>query len=139
MSEPTERLSPKTLRWLNRELAQTGLRVCKVCQGHPLPLTRQHFYQHHGYFDYVCIPCYSARETERALQRYHSDPECRRRKNEQSRAWWLAHLELHRERNRQGAARRRTERKLAGLKRVLGKPVERVVLAAEARLERRQA
>lgn len=119
MRDNDEHLPAKAIRWMNRDLAESGLRVCTCCQGHPLPLTTEYFYRNNGRFRHTCKRCHSARETERAKMRYQTNEEARRRKRETCRAWQQAHLERHRASCRASAARAHQRRKAERLSRVL--------------------
>ncbi len=77
-----ERLSNKEIRALNRYYETLGLRVCRVCQGKPLPLDAEHFKRHSRGrmgFEHVCLPCWKAANNAGLRRRYATDAEYRKR------------------------------------------------------------
>ena len=76
MSDP-ERLTPRQVRKLNKTYTPVGLRVCRVHQGHPLPLTDDYFYRigaGNPRFETICKACKNAAKRERKYERYHHEP-----------------------------------------------------------------
>lgn len=69
MTDDAERLTPKQLRALNKTFAVAGVRICRVHQGHPLPLDDAHFYRSgsHRWLEQTCKVC----RKQIALQRHH--------------------------------------------------------------------
>lgn len=103
---------------LNATLKAQGKRICRICQGHPLPLDREHFYCHKGYFARTCKRCDSAREAKRARARYaNGDAEFIAHYRAVKRAWRAANPDKRRASWRAGHKRKKA-RKLAA---VLGK------------------
>lgn len=75
-------MTPKELRKRNRELRKLGKRICRTHQGAALPLDEQHFYyasRQEMRFDTECKCCHRRRQVRNQYERYHSDPEFRRR------------------------------------------------------------
>ena len=85
----TEHLSPKAIRWLNKELAPRGLRVCIKCQGHPQPLDAEHFYQVHNSscFEGTCKACRKAASTQRFHANYGASADFRGKRAAQGASW----------------------------------------------------
>lgn len=93
MSRVTDFLTKRELRALNDELEPLGVRVCRACQGKPLPLTTDHFYpaQCRYGLNTICKRCHNARCVARAKQRYHEDPAFHQMVSDQQRRYRLRH------------------------------------------------
>lgn len=103
----SERLSPKAIRYLNKQLAPQGLRVCIHCQGHAQRLDGEHFYPSRtclGGYETVCKACRNRSMAARAKERYDTDEAYRLRKNAITSDWKRRHPDYTREWGRQKAA-----------------------------------
>lgn len=87
-------LSPQALRAVNAHYEPLGLRVCRVCQGAPLPLTSEYFYpaasNRYG-LTTSCKRCHNANCAARAKRRYHADAAYRQHLVERQRAYRRQH------------------------------------------------
>lgn len=110
------RLSAQAVRWMNREIAHTGQRVCVECQGHAQPLDEQHFRLHKGYYEHTCVVCVRKREAARARERYlNGDEAFHAHYRAVKQAYRRTHLERHKAQCRASHHRK----KVARLARVL--------------------
>lgn len=105
-------LSRLEVRRRNRELMRVGLRLCRVHQGEPLPMTDAYFYRSAtcvcGY-EGICKRCKNARMVARSRERYASDPDYRAHRADLRRRDRARHLDARRAANarRQRAYRER--------------------------------
>lgn len=101
-------LSLKAVRALNAALEARGLRVCRVCQGKPLPLDEAHFYRRtNGKLDAQCKSCARRAVQKRQRVRRLTDEAYRQRQRESSLAWKRSHAAELREYDRRRAPRRK--------------------------------
>ena len=121
MTPDNERLPRKAVRWLNRELAPRGLRICTKHQGHPLPLTEEYFFyrKRDGAFEATCKACRIARSIERKKERYASDADYRAQVSEWNRQYWERNPDKRREWSRINGQKYRLRVRAAQLNGVL--------------------
>lgn len=119
MTTDAERLSPKAIRWLNKELEPRGLRVCRVCQGHPQSLDAEHFYRVGGDFQNICKTCQKAAVARRFQERYATDSAYREHRKASSASWRKSRPDYIRAYERERLPKRKQRR----LSRVLEKGV----------------